>query len=228
MPSVTAARPEEASCTNSSTRRGPRSSRLRSTCVQCSRFLGALPDLAAEDLLAALHVDAHGGVDGGRHEAPAAAHPDLLGVHADDEAVGVEGAGVEQGEFLGESVDDMLQVGFGHRDAHLAEGAPHAVDGANRGERGEDVFLGRLGAAPVTAGGQHLGTERAAAGVWEPHRVGHAADVGDALEDPVGELRVVVAQMGSPFPETDAGEHHAEQLAQGLGSQVYRVVTKRV
>lgn len=128
----------------------------------------------------------------------------MLGVHADDEAVGVEVGGFEQGEFLGESVDDMLQVGFGHRDAHLAEGTPHAVDGANRGERGEDVFLGRLGAAPVTAGGQHLGAERAVAGVREQHRGGHAADVGVALEEPVGELGVVVVQMGSPLPETDA------------------------
>ena len=30
----------------------------------------------------------------------------------------------------------------------------------------------------------------------------------------------MVAQMGPAFPETDAGEDHAEQLAQGQGSQI--------
>ena len=96
---------------------------------------GALPDLVAEDLLAALHVDAHGGVDGGLDQALAAAHLDVLVVHEHHQAVGLECAGVEQAEFVDEGVDDVLQVGFGHRDAHLAQGAPHAVDGAGRGEQ---------------------------------------------------------------------------------------------
>ena len=47
-----------------------------------------------------------------------------------------------------------------------------------------------------------------------------AADVDVALEEPVGEFGVMVAQMGPAFPETDAGEDHAEQLAEGQGSQI--------
>ena len=182
--------------------------------------LGALLDLAAEDPLAALHVDAHGGVDGGLHEALAAAHLDVLGVHEDHQAVGIQGAGVEQAEFLDEGVDDVLEVVFGDRDAHLAQGAPHAVDGAGRDKQAEDELLGRLGVAALIAGGQHLGAERAAGGARNLHRGGHAADVDVALVEAVGELGVMLAQMGLPFAETDAGEDHAEQLAQGQGSQI--------
>ena len=51
-------------------------------------------------------------------------------------------------------------------------------------------------------------------------RGSHAAAVDIALGAAIGELKVIVGQMGPPFPETDGGKDHAEQWAQGHGGQV--------
>ena len=66
---------------------------------------------------------------------------------------------------------------FGDRDAHLAQGAPHAVDGEGRGEEAEEELLGRLGADLLIAGRKHLGAECAAAGARDQHRGRHTAAV---------------------------------------------------
>lgn len=83
------------------------------------KVLGALLDLAAEDLFAAQQVDAHHGVDGTLDEALAAVPLDVLGVHEDGQAVG-RGGVIEQVDLLDEAVEDVLEVDFGNRDAPLA------------------------------------------------------------------------------------------------------------
>ena len=79
-------------------------------------------------------------------------------------------------------------------------------------EQAEDELLEGLGVAALIAGGQDLGPKCTAAGPRNLHRGGHAANVDVAPVEAVRELGIMLAQMGLPFAETDAGEDHAEQL----------------
>src|SRR5215471_8398955 len=208
---VTGNKPEKSSCTTMSTRRRPRSIKLRRTTFQ---VLAADLRETSQHSFLAISAETEDQINTGGFEAIAVADFDVLAIEKQGQQVGIQWTSVAQLQFFDETGSDFFQLLFGTGQTHFVQSIAGGRQRPAGTEQAEQQRLSFLAIATLIARGQRGWAKLPAAGAWDLHFDGYRSDQQRAGIKAVGFVLRSALQIGASFGVNQARKQCSQELAQ--------------